>query len=61
MELSKSRKDKAMLKEMVLEEDKRRDFLDEQIKSRDMRIRKLELKLGKEKNVREESEKELGR
>ena len=61
MELSKSRIDKAMLKEMVLEDDKRRDFLDEQIKSRDMRIRKLELKLGKEKNVREENEKELGR
>jgi len=34
-ELSKSRKDKATLKEMMLKEDKRRAFLDEQIQSRD--------------------------
>jgi chromosome segregation ATPase len=55
IELSKSRKDKAML-----EGDKRRAFLDEQIQSRDARITKLELKLGEEKIAREESEKELG-
>jgi len=60
IELSKSRKDKAMLEEMMLVGDKRRAFLDEQIQSRDARITKLELKLGKEKIVREESEKELG-
>jgi len=34
-ELSKSRKDKAMLEEMMLKEDKRRAFLDEQIQTRD--------------------------
>jgi hypothetical protein len=34
-ELSKSRKDKAMLEEMMLKEDKRRAFLNEQIQSRD--------------------------
>ena len=55
IELSKSRKDKAML-----EGDKKRAFLDEQIQSRDARITKLELKLGEEKIAREESEKELG-
>jgi predicted RNase H-like nuclease (RuvC/YqgF family) len=60
IELSKSRKDKAMLEEMMLEGDKRRAFIDEQIQSRDARITKLELKLGEEKIVREESEKELG-
>jgi len=58
-ELSKSRKDKAMLEEMMLKEDKRRAFLDEQIQSRDARITKLELKLGEEKIAREKSEKEL--
>ena len=60
IELSKSREDKAMLEEMMLEEDKRRAFLDEQIQSRDARITKLELKLGEEKIARKESEKELG-
>jgi hypothetical protein len=49
-----------MLEEMMLEGDKRRAFLDEQIHSRDARITKLELKLGEEKIVREESKKELG-
>ena len=49
-----------MLEEMMLEGDKRRVILDEQIQSRDARITKLELKLGDEKIVREESEKELG-
>jgi hypothetical protein len=44
IELSKSRKDKSMLEEMMLERDKRRAFLDEQIQSRDVRITKLELK-----------------
>ena len=57
--MSKSRKDKAMLEEMILEGDKRRAFLDKQIQSRDARITKLELKLGEEKIVRKESEKEL--
>jgi chromosome segregation ATPase len=60
IELSKSRKDKAMLDEMMLEGDKRRAFLDEQIQSRDAKITKLELKLGEEKIAREESKKELG-
>jgi hypothetical protein len=32
-----------MLEEMMLKEDKRRAFLDEQIQSRDARITKLEL------------------
>jgi hypothetical protein len=59
IELSKSRKDKAMLEEMMLEGDKRRAFLDEQIQSRGVRITRLELKLGEEKIVRKESEKEL--
>jgi chromosome segregation ATPase len=48
-----------MLEEMMLKEDKRRAFLDEQIQSRDTRITKLELKLGEEKIARERSEKEL--
>jgi len=60
IELSKSRKDKAMLEEMMLEGDKTRAFLDEQIQSRDAGITKLELKLGEEKIARKESEKELG-
>jgi chromosome segregation ATPase len=59
IELSKSRKDKAMLEEIMLEGDKIRAFLDEQIQSRDARITKLELKLGEEKIAREESENEL--
>jgi len=58
-ELGKSKKDKAMLEEMMLKEDKRRAFLDEQIQSRDTRITKLEFKLGEEKIARERSEKEL--
>jgi hypothetical protein len=60
IELSKSRKDKAMLEEMMLEGDKRRAFLDEQIQSIDARITKLKLKLGEEKIAREKSEKKLG-
>jgi hypothetical protein len=44
----------------MLKGDKRRAFLDEQIQSRDVRITKLELKLGEEKIARERSEKELG-
>ena len=59
IELNKSKKDKTMLEKMMLEGDKRRAFLDEQIQSRDARISKLELKLGEEKIAREESEKEL--
>jgi len=58
-ELSKSKKDKEMLEKMMLKEDKRRAFLDEQIQSKDARITKLELKLGEEKIARERSEKEL--
>jgi hypothetical protein len=58
-ELSKSRKDKATLEEMMLKEDKRRAFLDEQIQSRDAQITNLVLKLGEEKIARERSEKEL--
>jgi hypothetical protein len=42
----------------MLEGDKRRAFLDEQIQSRDARIIKLEL--AEEKIARERSEKELG-
>ena len=57
--MSKSKKDKTLLDEIMLEGDKRRAFLDEQIQSRDARISKLELKLGEEKITREESEKEL--
>jgi hypothetical protein len=59
IELSKSKKDNAMLEEIMLERDKRTTFLDEQIQSGDARITKLELKLGEEKIVREKSEKEL--
>ena len=59
IELCKTRKDKAMLEEMMLEEDKRKTFLDEQIQSRDTKITKLELKLVEEKIAREGSEKEL--
>jgi hypothetical protein len=59
IELSKSRKDKTILEKMMLEGDKRRAFLDEQIQSRDARITKLELKLGEEKIAREINEKEL--
>ena len=43
-----------MLEEMMINEDKRRAFLDEQIQSRDARITKLELKLGEEKIARKE-------
>ena len=57
--MSKSIKDKAIIEEMVLEDDKRRAFLDEQIQSKNARITKLELKLGEEKNVRLGIEKEL--
>ena len=57
--MSKSRKDKAIIKEMVLEDDKRRAFLDEQIQSKDAKITKLELKLDEEKNVRLRIEGEL--
>jgi hypothetical protein len=59
IELSKSKKDNAMLEEIMLERDKRTTFLDEQIQFGDARITKLELKLGEEKIVREKSEKEL--
>ena len=52
IELSKSKKNKVLLEEMMLEGDKKRAFLDEQIQSRDARISKLELKLGEEKIVR---------
>ena len=59
MELSKTRKDKSIMEEMVVEGDKRRAFLDEQIQSKDAKITKLELKLDEEKNVRLRIEEEL--
>ena len=59
MELSKTRKDKSIMEEMVVEGDKRRAFLDEQIQSKDAKITKLELKLDEEKNARLRIEEEL--
>ena len=59
MELSKTRKDKSIMEEMVVEGDKRRAFLDEQIQSKDVKITKLELKLDEENNVRLRIEEEL--
>ena len=47
------------MEEMVLEGDKRRAFLDEQLQSRDARITKLELKMVEEENVRLGNEREL--
>ena len=59
MELSKTRKDKSIMEEMVVEGDKRRAFLNEQIQSKDAKITKLELKLDEEKNDRLRIEEEL--
>ena len=59
VELSKSRKEKAMMEEMVVEGDKRRAFLDEQIQSKDERIARLESNLVKEERVRLRIEEEL--
>ena len=59
MELNKTRRDKMIMEEMVLEGDKRRVFLDEQLQSRDARLTKLELKMVEEENVRVGIEKEL--
>jgi hypothetical protein len=47
IELSKSKRDKMALKVMVLEKDKGRAFLDEQVQSRDARTTMIELQLGK--------------
>ena len=59
MELSKTRKDKSIMEEMVVEGNKRRAFLNEQIQSKDAKITKLELKLDGEKNARLRIEEEL--
>ena len=41
MELSKTRRDKLIMEEMVLEGDKRRAFLDELLQSKDAKITKF--------------------
>jgi len=61
IELGKSKGDKAALERMMMEGDKSRVFLNEQLESRDTKIVRLELQLSKGKVVIEESEKERGR
>ena len=61
IELGKSKGDKAALERMMMEGDKSRVFLNEQLESRDAKIGMLELQLSKGKAVIEESEKEKGR
>ena len=61
IELGKSKGDKAALEKMMMEGDKIRVFLNEQLESRDAKIVMLELQLSKRKDVIEESEKERGR
>ena len=61
IELRKSKEDKGALETMMMEGDKSRAFLNEQLKSRDVRIMMLEMQLGKEKAAMEEFEKESGR
>ncbi|KAL9376375.1 hypothetical protein Peur_030496 [Populus x canadensis] len=61
IELGKSKGDKAALERMMMEGDKSRVFLNEQLESRDAKIGVLELQLSKGKVVIEESEKERGR
>jgi chromosome segregation ATPase len=61
IELGKSKGDKAALERMMMEGDKSRVFLNEQLESRDAKIVMLELQLSKGKAVIEESEKERGR
>jgi hypothetical protein len=60
IKLSKSKRDKTTLEIIVLEVNKRRAFLDEQVQSKDTRITILELQLSKKKVAREESKKEKG-
>jgi hypothetical protein len=60
-ELGKSKGDKAALEKMMMEGDKSRVFLNEQLESKDAKIGMLELQLSKGKAVIEESEKERGR
>ena len=60
-ELGKSKGDKAALERMMMEGDKSRVFLNEQLESKDAKIGMLELQLSKGKAVIEESEKERGR
>ena len=60
-ELGKSKGDKAALERMMMEGDKSRVFLNEQLESKDAKIGMLELQLSKGKVVIEESEKERGR
>ena len=59
--MGKSKGDKAALEKMMMEGDKIRVFLNEQLESRDAKIVMLELQLSKRKDVIEESEKERGR
>jgi chromosome segregation ATPase len=61
IELGKSKGDKAALERMMMEGDKSRVFLNEQLESRDAKIVMLELQLSKGKAIIEESEKERGR
>ena len=61
IELGKSKGDKAALERMMMEGDKSRVFLNEQLESKDAKIGMLELQLSKGKAVIEESEKERGR
>jgi len=61
IELGKSKGDKAALERMMMEGDKSRVFLNEQLESKDAKIEMLELQLSKGKAVIEESEKERGR
>jgi hypothetical protein len=60
IKLSKSKRDKTTLEIIVLEVNKRRAFLDEQVQSRDTRITILELQLSNKKAAREKSKKEKG-
>ena len=59
VEVSKSKKEKAMMEEMVVGGDNKRAFLDEQIQSKDERIAKLESNLVEEESVRLRIEEEL--
>jgi hypothetical protein len=61
IELGKSKEDKAALERMMMEGDKSRVFLNEQLESRDAKIGMLEMQLSKGKAVIEESKKERGR
>jgi len=58
--LGKSKVDKTTLEMMMMDGDKSRVFLNEQLESRDAKIMMLELQLSKGKAAMEESEKERG-